>query len=145
MAKYIALGVGIGLLYYKLNQTGAVSTASVDRYMRNLTDTPINLTAWRNAGKHFTGSGHPDELRYQYNVPAGLATIQQKTKEKLRGSDFLLSAHYFNDNVLKRQQFKTLDDRNWPIPRMGSDWYIKAVQHSHLPYTSRSIPWTAPW
>lgn len=145
MAKYIAFGLGIGLIYYKLTEGPIMSTTGINRAMRNLTDSSINLAAWKSAGKHLTGSGHPDEVRYQYNVPTGLSAVQKKTIEKLRGYEFLLSAHHFNGNVLKRQQFKSMDQNNWPIPRMGSDWYIKAVQHSPLPYTSRTLQWIAPW
>lgn len=147
MALYLAAGVGIGLVYYNLTQKDPVIEIRPDHETRRIRENGISHTVWRNAGSFLTGSGHPDELRYRFRVPLSLCDVVQKTKEKLAGREFLLNASHFNtEGIVRRTQFKSMnDDFKWPNLNMGSGWYIKAVESGHTPYTSRIIPWTAPW
>lgn len=146
MANYLAAGVGIGLLYFKLSSGNPIAYAHEDETLRNLKEQGINKQANRYAGKHLQGSGHPGEERYKYNIPGGFAEVMLKAREKLFGAQFLLSAHHFNtQGTTRRMQFKGTDDRSWPTLQMASGWYVKAVEAYGVPYTSRFVQWTAPW
>jgi hypothetical protein len=140
MQTVLLAGIGI-IAINKIFTRNEVTYISPNTHLSRNQSFGVDLRMFKNAGQFLTGSGHPDQHRYKFNVPKNLISVQSKCAIKNDGNLWLLGTNHFNtDGIVRRTQFKgSASQVSWPTLLMGSGWYQNAVE-AYKPYLSRILP-----